>query len=253
MAEELPKTEQLPNAEQLPKTEELPEIEQASPGEERTAAVITQRKLYKVADTPHWITIVLGLLSPTLAIVALLMSYLSYRTAQNSFSLSEQSLQTGQRAYLQSAIELGAPIDEGDKIVWQVKVKLHNSGNTPASKRDKSTQLSVAPGQQSSDALDAGAKEVVNAVVWPSEDQDLTVGAKEDEEFDLGEISSKKEVWQSNYRRYLSRGRTLIFQISITVNYVDVFNLRHATTRICDYLPSDDSTMKLVGCSSSGT
>lgn len=49
----------------------------------------------KVAPRPHWITILLGFLSPGLALVALAMSYMSYQTAQSSLSLSQQSLQVG--------------------------------------------------------------------------------------------------------------------------------------------------------------
>jgi hypothetical protein len=231
--------------------EDIRKIGEGAPSEERT--VVAPQKPVEIAAKPHKITIVLGLFSPVLAFVALVMSYWSYRTAQDSLFVSQQSLQVGQRAYLQSAVEIEGPYAVGYDLTWQVKAKLHNSGNTPALKPEKSTHLSVAPKQIVSDALDASARDLLKAVVTPSEDGDVTIGAKESEEYDLGLIVANKDAWKANYDRFLSRGRTLLIPVSIEVNYVDVFTKRHSTTRNCDILPSDDFKMKLVSCYSSGT
>jgi len=70
----------------------------------------SQKLVQKIADRPHWITMILGLLSPLLAAVALVISLQSLRT-------SERSLEVGQRAYVSlqggkmtfSHITFGAP------------------------------------------------------------------------------------------------------------------------------------------------
>jgi hypothetical protein len=95
----------------------------------------------KTADRPHNLTVVIGLLSPTLAIVALLLSWRSLET-------SRQSIKISQRAYLSSepqqlAIDprvfhlVGRQPDDGNPVCRnaqsvKVSVKIWNMGNTPA-------------------------------------------------------------------------------------------------------------------------
>lgn len=54
----------------------------------------------KLADRPHPVAVALGLVSPTLALVALMVSFFSYQASQTGVRLSEQSLRVANRAYL---------------------------------------------------------------------------------------------------------------------------------------------------------
>ena len=83
----------------------------------------------KTADRPHWITIIIGVLSPTLAVVALAISL-------RSLNISEQSMKIGQRAYVAISngelrvTRLGMP--GPPEISAEIKVVVKNLGNTPA-------------------------------------------------------------------------------------------------------------------------
>jgi hypothetical protein len=82
----------------------------------------------KVADRPHLLTLLIGLTSPLLAVVALVISLQSLRT-------SETSLKVGQRAYL--AVQNGelwvsrVPGAPAEVNVY-LQCEVHNLGNTPA-------------------------------------------------------------------------------------------------------------------------
>ena len=85
----------------------------------------------KVADRPHPITVHLGLVSPAIAIVALLVAFLGWCTSQ-------WSMKVGQRAYLiyQVAVTNGNQVMEAlraDKDIFlNYQVTVTNMGNTPA-------------------------------------------------------------------------------------------------------------------------
>jgi hypothetical protein len=108
----------------------------------------TSQTVKKIADRPHWITIVLGLVSPLLAGVALIISLESLHT-------SERTLEVGQRAYVAiqnkkitfSRIIPGPPPAPSSAVrpsggeiqtrleqiaTMDVSITLANSGNTPA-------------------------------------------------------------------------------------------------------------------------
>src|SRR5688500_16597831 len=61
----------------------------------------------KVADKPHLLTLLVGLLGPVTAILAITFTFMGYRLSSESLRMSQaalatsqQSLQVGQRAYL---------------------------------------------------------------------------------------------------------------------------------------------------------
>lgn len=96
----------------------------------------------RVADRPHWITILLGVFSPSIAIVALFVAWGSLRT-------SERSMKVSQRAYLgyEIAVTNGNQVAEALRadrdffLYYQVTVT--NMGNTPAD--SISPKLNVLP------------------------------------------------------------------------------------------------------------
>jgi hypothetical protein len=70
------------------------------------------------------LTIVFGLLSPVLAVVALLTSRDSLLTSQKSLTVSQTSLEIAQRAYLTYGVV--------DEIPSGIKVHISNFGHVPA-------------------------------------------------------------------------------------------------------------------------
>ena len=75
----------------------------------------------KTADRPHAITVILGILSPLLAVAAVIISFQGVRT-------SRTAMQVGQRAYL--SITDGHLTISGKAAHY--RFVLHNLGNTPA-------------------------------------------------------------------------------------------------------------------------
>jgi hypothetical protein len=54
----------------------------------------------KTAERPHNLTLVIGLVSPLLAVVALTISLMSLRTSERSVRVSETNMKVGQRGYV---------------------------------------------------------------------------------------------------------------------------------------------------------
>lgn len=78
---------------------------------------VPKRLLAETAARPHWITVILGLLSPVIGIAALVI-------ARQALITSQQTLKVGQRAYL-NVVEV--KYADGD-----LQFHIKNSGNTPA-------------------------------------------------------------------------------------------------------------------------
>jgi hypothetical protein len=64
----------------------------------------------RIADRPHWITILIGFLSPSIALVAAWIAIQSLRTSQ-------QSMKVGQRAYLNYQVAVA----NGNEIVEKLR------------------------------------------------------------------------------------------------------------------------------------
>jgi hypothetical protein len=102
--------------------------------------IVESKVTATIAPRPHWITIGLGLVSPLLAVLALVMSIKSLNT-------SKDSLRIGQRAYLRADANLYQEPNHPD--IWTVGVVFKNTGNTPGaliSSTAKSTDLDGCTG-----------------------------------------------------------------------------------------------------------
>ncbi len=100
-----------------------------------------------VADRPHRLTLLIGIMSPSLALVALIVSLVSVNIAQTS-------MQIGQRAYLTYEFRMDEYKDEplrpmDEQVTLQGEVEIKNLGNTPAYDID----VTLAPPTKSSFAL----------------------------------------------------------------------------------------------------
>jgi hypothetical protein len=93
----------------------------------------------KTADRPHWITIVIGILSPSLAAVAVAVSMISLNENQHAFKVGQRAYVTVSpieitEMYPQIDIPRGSEITKHFPITVSVSVKyeIKNLGNTPA-------------------------------------------------------------------------------------------------------------------------
>ena len=97
----------------------------------------------ETADRPHWITICLGLLSPTLALIALWFSWQSLKTSNRSLEIGQRayvSLQDGRLSFSkgvegpppQPSSTLTPPGQPHPYVAMLGTVTLVNTGNTPA-------------------------------------------------------------------------------------------------------------------------
>jgi hypothetical protein len=98
----------------------------------------------KSADRPHNLTLLLGMLSPLLAVVATSISLMSLRT-------SEQALEVGQRAYLSPEVAdvvsstppayVVSRAPKGTKVIhFRIRLTIKNVGNTPMAASARGTQ-----------------------------------------------------------------------------------------------------------------
>ncbi len=98
----------------------------------------------KVADRPHWVTIVIGILSPLIAVVAVGIAMQSLRTSQ-------QSMKVGQRAYLNyqvavtNADEIVGKLREDKDFFLNYQIVVTNLGNTPAESISPKINVVVDP------------------------------------------------------------------------------------------------------------
>lgn len=128
----------------------------------RQPPIITPKR---VADRPHWTTILIGILSPSIALVAAWIAIQSLKTSQ-------QSMKVGQRAYLnyQVAVTNGNEVVEklrDDKDFFlNYQVIVTNMGNTPAYSVYPKIKVAVDPDRTpiiikfpDLDAFDLGPKE----------------------------------------------------------------------------------------------
>jgi hypothetical protein len=82
-------------------------------------------------DKPHWITILIGIFSPAIAVVALIVALLSLST-------SRQAMKVSQRAYLTywvdvtSATQAAKALHTDKDFFLTYEVTVTNMGNTPA-------------------------------------------------------------------------------------------------------------------------
>jgi hypothetical protein len=89
----------------------------------------------KIADRPHWITIVLGFISPAVAVAALIISF-------RSLDMSKETLKVGQAAYLSIREGRLSAYNRGEQAMASVipvplaevrySFVVQNLGNTPA-------------------------------------------------------------------------------------------------------------------------
>ncbi len=112
----------------VPVVKNPPKVQTQSEGVDPRLPKFAQKR---VADRPHWITILIGFLSPSIALVAAWIAIQSLRTSQ-------QSMKVGQRAYLNYQVavtngnEIVEKLREDKDFFLNYQVVVTNIGNTPA-------------------------------------------------------------------------------------------------------------------------
>jgi hypothetical protein len=188
------------------------------------------------APRPHWITVLLGAMSPVLGIAALLISWRSYAISTNSVLVSEQSLATaqmsmkaGQRAYLyvrNSSAELtfsNVANPEGVFAGCGIEFDVLNMGNTPAtieainikfSHDDSWTEAPPVP--------EAFVKDTTHI-------RDVVIGPKLTVRLMQGMLFSLTDFGKQRLKRFdlLTFLRRTFFDIQASFSYTDVFGDSH--------------------------
>lgn len=123
----------------------------------------------KTAERPHNLTLLIGLLSPLLAVVALTISLLSFKTSERSVRVSETNMKVGQRGYVRitggrmlffhplALLELPilgdpapapSPPEPQERAGFHFSASLENLGNTPVRFTKLAVQLPRETGIQ---------------------------------------------------------------------------------------------------------
>jgi hypothetical protein len=186
-----------------------------------------------IAPRPHWITILLGLLSPLLATFAVTVSILGYRISSRSLETSQKSLAVGQRAYV--SIKNGRYDERSSQASkppylapMVFSFELFNSGNTPARVDAITLEFSILPGwRDTADQPFAGANGETVTLTLPDKPQveaHSSVIVSGEDIFNLTE-----EAWQhARSTITLTRSGTLgHVKLHGRVRYQDVFENYH--------------------------
>jgi hypothetical protein len=182
----------------------------------------------KTADRPHRITILLGLLSPALALVSLGVSFYVFHDSQ-------RSMKVGQRAYLSFAIdEMSLDrtdcVDKKTSCAFHYRLKIENLGNTPA-------------------YIEKVAEQAVEYEEDHAVEEDLQRGRTL---LNVNDIAPKEKTFVSR-REFVSmanyqKSGEWSFHSAGTVKWRDAFNAEH-TDQWCKYLFTDKDTWGINDCS----
>ena len=109
--------------------EELPSSSAVDPADAPKPAYSHKRKTSrkKTADRPHRITILLGLLSPVLALLSLGVSFYVFHDSQRSMKVAQRAYPT---FHFDSAT-VSPTNDDPNRFTVEVSASLRNIGNTP--------------------------------------------------------------------------------------------------------------------------
>jgi len=160
----------------------------------------------RTADRPHSLSIVLTALSPLLAVVAAIISYVALQTNQ-------RGLEVGQRAYLVVAdpvLQLQRVGSDEGIVVIDLKLTVKNLGNTPATIDSFSLQLDVPDSWRR-----------------PSNLRETPIMSV------LNEVTGKADALWTYHRRFMLEDQAIKtfdqrprIGISGTLHYTDVFRKR---------------------------
>jgi len=181
------------------------------------------------------LTILIALLSPSLAAVALIISVLSFRISQQALGVSQQALKVGQRAYIYSKIKIqNANVKEYPNR-WLFSIELINTGNTPArvagitAKYEPESLPSVPDGWELGDLSK----------------QTYVVGGKQLETVAFG---SAMIDFPKPLPGHPPGGR-LMPSVSVRYSYEDVFKEKHSDEAIKCQLMFDNGSLSQPRCS----
>jgi hypothetical protein len=209
--------------------------EQARPVVEETPQPLP-KPLEKRADRPHPITIALGMVSPTVAIVALLLSFKSLEMSRRSLDLNAESQRIAQRAYLGARLDIQPKLMVHDEEQWGLNIELNNTGNTPSAVSltsiDILDQFKNTPQWQISNYSFADGK----SFFISGKDKFSTPVA-----YLVVEPDKMKSSLQFSY---------LLDPLVVSFRYSDVFLYEHYEKLTCRFMYSND-TLTQTGCSSS--
>jgi hypothetical protein len=185
------------------------------------------------------LTILITLLSPSLAVVALIISVLGFRISQQALGVSQESLKVGQRAYIHAKIKIqNANVKEYPNR-WLFSIEVINTGNTPA----RVTGITAKYEPESLPSVPDG---------WALGDvsqQTYVVGSKQSETVAFGSAMIDFPKPLPGY----PPGGHLLPSVSVRYSYEDVFKEKHSDEAIKCQLMFDNGSISQPRCSTTSS
>ena len=220
--------------------DENPRIEEAvSAASEK---VLIQKEKQAISSRPHWITILTGLLSPTIGVVALFVSLQSLKTSQLGVETSERAMKVGQRAYLTvskgnfESYEYTLKRSKSDFVSVDVTFTINNLGNTPASIKKISFVYALPSGWSDVSAENDADSDNLPGDIGPKQQTEwatshmATLTPSAIAQFRSQVLRLKRHVHfafaDKNGVGAIDAGEVL--EVKATVDYLDVFNEHHS-------------------------
>jgi hypothetical protein len=211
----------------------------------------------QAADRPHWITIALGLLSPSIAIVAVLFSMRSLQTSQEaltlnrrsmefthevsqeSLALNRRSMELAQSAWVTASFYSESQKTEHAGAIWHLGAALNNTGNTPAT---------VSNILVNNERFWKGEKGVVTLMHMP---KTTIIGGKEVYKLRLGDYFSLNEPPPTQVPGgpivVQSISSTPLGKLSLSFDYEDVFGHKKTVSVHWNLAYSDGQLLDITG------
>lgn len=191
----------------------------------------------KVADRPHWITIAVGCLAPSLAIIALIVSLEGLRT-------SRESLRIGQRAYVQGRFtwqeDTPSLMKKNGVTFWRLRVELANTGNSPAWIDGLVTSADCGnPSSRLRKCPDAIS-------LYDGTSGQNTVGGKDKNVVEIGNLLCEKAMIADSHYSTI-----VLPPVTVQFSYRDVFGDVHKSNTKCEFGFSDEKPYE-GKCSTAG-
>ena len=213
-----------------PPPEQAPATLQDEPSPEPDAVVI----FGKTAERPHWITIAVGLVSPTIACVALFLSFESIEMSRKSLDLGVASQKIGQRAYVGAHLtnNVEAFREGGGFWLWRVNLELNNTGNTPASVLLKSVTQGLG-------------EKMSKFHLYAHEHESLFISGKDRATVQVADLTVDGRMLTDSHQMGFP-----LPSLSVVFRYFDAFGDEHLGQITCSYL-FENEKLSEIGCQSS--
>jgi hypothetical protein len=198
---------------------------------EQTKAVGKATPEKKIADRPHRITIVIGILSPAIAIVAVYLSLNSLHVSREALDLNRRSMEIAQAAYVTATFYSQKQQREREGPVWHVGAELNNTGNTPA------TLSNIVVRQERGDNQ-------VKPLILRRSPSTIMIGGKESYKLIISDFFPQLDS-SPGFRSIIALAPLGV--LSLSFDYEDVFNRKRTVSARWNLIYSDGQMFDMTG------